>query len=226
MFFGDHVIAFHQQLSPNWKLPRGFELIYPFDNVETQEVFRKFYEQYFSDSNKRFFLFGINPGRFGAGVTGVPFTDPKILAETCKIPNSFHKRMELSSVFIYEAIEAMGRPEVFYQQFYITSICPLGFIKDGKNINYYDDDKLEKAVLKKIVSNIRRQVEFGARREVAFSIGQGKNYKFLQKLNKEYKFFEAIVPLPHPRWVLQYRRKRKQEYLDEYVTKLSSAIDI
>jgi hypothetical protein len=224
MTFGEQVIAFHDELNSDWKLPKGFELIYPFDNPETIRVFKLFFEKYFNDMHKRHFLFGINPGRFGAGVTGVPFTDPKLLAETCGIGNTFDKRMELSSVFIYEMIEAMGGPDSFYRDFYVTSICPLGFIKDGKNINYYDDSKLEKAVHKHILNNFRTQLAFGCNTDVAFCIGQGKNFKFLQILNVKYKFFEEVVPLPHPRWVLQYRRKRKQEYLDEYAQKLSDVL--
>ena len=224
MTFGEQVIDFHDQLSPDWKLPKGFELIYPFDNPETIRVFKVFFEKYFNDTNKRHFLFGINPGRFGAGVTGIPFTDPKFLAETCGVENSFNKRMELSSVFIYEMIEAMGGPDMFYRDFYITSICPLGFIKDGKNINYYDDVKLEKVVHKHILNNLRTQLSFGYHTGVAFSIGQGKNFKFLKSLNEKRKFFDKVIPLPHPRWVLQYRRKRKQEYLDEYVQKLSEVL--
>ena len=129
MTFGEQVIAFHNELNADWKLPNGFGLIYPFDNTETNRVFKLFFEKYFNDSNKRHFLFGINPGRFGAGVTGVPFTDPKLLAETCGIENTFDKRMELSSVFIYEMIQAMGGPDSFYRDFYVTSICPIGLYK-------------------------------------------------------------------------------------------------
>ena len=30
-------------------------------------------------------------------------------------------------------------------------------------------------------------------------------------------FFERILPLPHPRWVMQYRRKRKEEFVGQYL---------
>jgi hypothetical protein len=55
-------------------------------------------------------------------------------------------------------------------------------------------------------------------------MGQGKNYAFLNKLNQEHGFFEKIIPLPHPRWVMQYRLKRKKEFIREYVDKLSQAM--
>ena len=220
MSFGQQVIDFHLGLQPDWKLPKGIELIFPFDDPDTISAFNQFFVKYFSDDNPRTFLFGINPGRFGAGVTGIPFTDPKILEATCAIPNPFNKRNELSSIFIYEMIAAMGGPKSFYKDFYITSVSQLGFITNGKNINYYDDKKLEKAVRIRIIDNIQHQLTFGANRKTAFSIGQGQNLKFLKKLNDEHHFFEEIIPLPHPRWVMQYRLKSKEVYIDEYVTKL------
>ena len=224
MTFGAQVIDFHRELKPDWKIPAGIDLIYPFDQNETWTVFEKFYHTYFGDDNNRTFLFGINPGRFGAGVTGIPFTDPKILEEKLEIKNPFHKRNELSSVFVYEMIDQMGGPNSFYTNFYITSICPLGFIREGKNINYYDLREIESAVYDKIISNIEQQIKMGANLEVAYSMGQGKNFKFLQKINQEHQYFEKVVPLPHPRWVMQYRLKRKQEYLDEYISKLNSGL--
>ena len=50
---------------------------------------------------QRHLLLGINPGRFGGGVTGIPFTDPIRLQNVCGIENNFEKKQELSSVFIY-----------------------------------------------------------------------------------------------------------------------------
>ncbi len=223
MKFADQVITFHRKLKPNWKIPKEIGLIYPFGQEETWQVFEAFYNKYFRDSEQRTFLFGINPGRLGAGVTGVPFTDPKILEEQLDISNTFNKRHELSAIFVYDMIDAMGGPEAFYQKYYITSVCPLGFIGKGKNVNYYDQKDLQEAVEPHIVKNIKTQIKFGANQNVALSMGQGKNYKYLKKLNDKHKFFEKIVPLPHPRWVMQYRLKRKQEYIDEYITKLTDA---
>jgi len=226
MTFAAQVISFHRQLKPNWKIPKGIGLIYPFTHEETWEVFEAFYQKYFNDSNPRTFLFGINPGRLGAGVTGIPFTDPKILEEIIRIPNTFHKRNELSAIFVYDMINAMGGPQAFYTQYYITSVCPLGFIANGKNVNYYDDKKLQEAVEKHIIANINQQKEMGANAEVAFSMGQGKNFKYLKALNDKHGFFKQIVPLPHPRWVMQYRLKRKAEFIEEYVTKLTSSVTV
>lgn len=222
--FGQKVIDFHFNMDHEWKLPDGVELLYPFIDSKTQRVFSQFYDQYFSDSEKRHFIFGINPGRFGAGVTGIPFTDPKILQTSCGIENDFKQKNELSAIFVYDFINALGGIQAFYSKFYITSVCPLGFVKEGKNYNYYDDALLYKSVENHIIKSIENQKSFGSHPNVAFCMGKGKNFKFFQKLNNQHRFFDKIVPLPHPRWVMQYRLKSKEEHIDKYVSALSSVI--
>lgn len=221
--FGQQVIDYTESFRPDWKLPEGFSLLFPYGEKATMQAVTTFYSKFFNDHHKRTFLFGINPGRFGSGITGVSFTDPYFLEETCGIANDFDKKKELSSIFINDVVMAFGGPAAFYKKFYITATSHLGFLKDGKNINYYDDKKLQEAVLPHIIKNIETQIQFGANRKIAFSIGKGTNYKFLVKLNKEHQFFDDIQPLPHPRWVLQYRRKTKDLYVDEYLTKLTGA---
>ena len=133
MSFADKVLNFHKNLKPNWKLPPDFELLYPYDNPETWAAMTAYYQKFYSDNAPRTFLLGINPGRFGAGITGVPFTDPIRLQDLCGIENDFKKSRELSSVFVWDFIEALGGAEAFHSKFYISSVCPLGFVKDGKN---------------------------------------------------------------------------------------------
>ena len=165
-------------------------------------------------------MLGINPGRLGAGLTGVPFTDPVNLEKNCGIPNAFAKKPELSSDFIYRMIDDMGGPESFYRKFFITSVCPLGFIRKSVNMNYYDDKELLRMTEPFIIRNLKRQLEFGCRRETAFVIGEGKNLYFLERINGKYGFFDRLVPLPHPRFVMQYRRKDLKTYLKLYKERL------
>jgi Domain of unknown function (DUF4918) len=219
--FGQKVLDFHQQLSiPDIALPTGFEWLYPYDHPETKAVMSAFYTKYYTGEHKRHMLFGINPGRFGAGVTGVPFTDPVRLEVDCQISNSFDKKQELSAQFVWHFIRAYGGIEAFAQDFYINSVSPLGFIKDGININYYDDRLLIKAVEPFVVWNITTQMEMGVFDTSAICLGEGANFKFLHKLNEKHGFFREIVPLPHPRWVMQYRRKRMDEFVQRYVDAL------
>lgn len=216
------ILNYHFQLKTDVELPDRVEWLYPYDVEAVQQSMQAFFSKYFSDTKRRFMLVGINPGRFGAGITGLPFTDPIRMESACGLENNFKKRQELSSVFVYDVIDAMGGPAQFYRDFYITSICPLGFVKDGKNYNYYDSKELTAAVMPLILDNFKRHLEMGFSDQVAFSMGQGKNFKFLQQLNAKHGFFKEVHPLPHPRWVMQYRLKRKLEFVDQYVETLGA----
>ena len=94
---------------------------------------KQFYNRFYNDTNKRIYLIGINPGRFGGGTTGIAFTDPINLQVKCEIENKFAKKQELSSDFIYKLIDEFGGVENFFSKFYLTALYPLALIKDGKN---------------------------------------------------------------------------------------------
>ncbi len=220
MTFSKNIIAFLKDIELDIPLPQHVEVMNPFKNKSTFQICEKFYNKYYNDNNSRYLILGINPGRFGGGITGIPFTDPIRLQHVCGIENSFQKKQELSSVFVYEMIHAFGGEENFYESYYISSTSPLGFMKHNKNMNYYDDKQLQESIKEFVVDCIKRQIKFGLKTEVAYCFGEGKNYVYLEKLNKEEKFFDKIVPLPHPRFIMQYRLKRKQEYINIYLKQL------
>ncbi|MGH9201617.1 MAG: uracil-DNA glycosylase family protein, partial [Vicinamibacterales bacterium] len=196
--------------------------LYPYRDPAVMQVTSAFYRKFFDDSRQRVFLIGINPGRFGAGTTGVPFTDPMSL-ERIGIDNPFPKRRELSAVFIETLIEHLGGLNEFYKSFFITAASPIGFTKGGRNYNYYDDPKLLAAVRPFIVKSLRAQLSFGARRDVAIVLGTGRNFEFLSRLNAEHRFFDNLLVVEHPRFIMQYRRPRMADYLDKYQTLLRSS---
>ena len=138
------------------------------------------------------------------------------LEEKCGIKNPFDKKKELSTTYVYQAIETFGSVKEFYNHFFITSICPIGFMKDGKNFNYYDERSAQEALKPFIVETIEKQIKFGIHTHEVLCLGEGKNYKYLQKLNKEHEWFKKITPLAHPRYVLQYKRKQLDNYLATY----------
>ena len=222
MTFAKKTLAFYSQLTINEKLPDEVEIMNPFIQAKTMEACEAFYGKFYNDNKTRRIIFGINPGRFGAGVTGIPFTDPIQLERACNIPNDFDKKPELSSRFIYMLIENMGGVVPFYRHYFIGAVSPLGFVKNGKNFNYYDDRLLERSLKSFIIINIVRQVALGISTDKCFCLGNGKNFAYLQQLNAELKIFKEVVPLPHPRWVMQYRRKQLQQYLDEISRQLST----
>jgi hypothetical protein len=226
--FADKIIDFNLSLEFNGRLPEGIGIMNPFkENDQIIPLSSSFYRKYYNDFNKRHLILGINPGRFGAGVTGIPFTDTKRLREKCEIPYAGKETHEPSSVFIYEVIEAYGGPAKFYHDFYINSIFPLGFViiddlGKMKNYNYYDSKALTEAIYDFSVENIRKQIALGCETDVCFCFGTGKNEKFLRSLNQEYGFFKKIIALEHPRFVMQYQSKNKALYIEKYLAAFKS----
>jgi hypothetical protein len=224
--FADRIISFCNDLDFTGSLPEGISVMNPFRNdPEVSSAVSRFYRKYYNDNQPRYMIIGINPGRFGAGATGIPFTDTIRLEEICGINIKGIRTRETSSVFIYQMIDRYGGPDKFYRDFFISAVSPLGFTsrsKTGKevNYNYYDSKELTEAVFVFIVESLKKQMEFGIKNDVCFCLGTGKNYSFLSKLNDEFRFFGRIEPLEHPRFIMQYRAKKQQYYIDLYIEKL------
>jgi len=231
MTFADKVIQFNKQLDFKGDLPPGISIMNPFkENPQVNILMGQFYQKFYNDDNKRHIILGINPGRFGGGVTGIPFTDSKRLKSVCDINYDGKETHEPSSVFVYDVIEAFGGAAKFYKHFYINSICPLGFTATGQNgkeinYNYYDSKALTAAVYDFIIENIKKQIALGIDTATCFCFGTGQNEKFLRKLNEENGFFKKIVALEHPRFVMQYKSKSKQQYIDKYVAAFGEVIN-
>ncbi|HTI57599.1 uracil-DNA glycosylase family protein [Mucilaginibacter sp.] len=231
MTFAEKVIQFNARLQyTGLPLPQGIRIMNPFrESREAVRVSEEFYRKYYNDVNPRHLILGINPGRFGAGLTGVPFTDPKRLVSECHIPYEGRVTHEPSSVFVYEMISAFGGTEKFYGKFYINSLCPLGFTSIDekgreKNYNYYDSPALMAAVSDYIIENIRTQIGLGVKTDVVFCFGTGKNESYLRKLNDRYSFFGKVIALEHPRFIMQYRTRSKQTYIDKYLNAFLSVV--
>ncbi len=224
--FAERVIQFNSNLHLDLNLPDGIRVMNPFaENPEALKISSAFYRRFYSDNKVRRLILGINPGRFGAGVTGIPFTDTKRLAEKCGIAIEGINTHEPSSVFVYEVIEAYGGVKKFYSDFYINSPSPLGFVKISSkgrevNYNYYDSTELSRTVYPFMVDSIKAHIRMGINTDVAFCLGTGKNYKVLSRMNEEQRFFGKLAPLEHPRYIMQYKSRQKQYYIDKYLETL------
>ncbi len=223
--FADKVIDFNRNLKYSGKLPDGFQVMNPYlDNPETLDVMQQFYHKYYNDSNQRKFIIGINPSRNGAGVTGVPFTDTKRLESVCGIPMHSAHTHEISSVYMYDMIEAFGGPDEFYKQFYINSPFPLAIVRYSKsgqwlNANYYDDRELFEAVKEFMIDSLEKHISLGLDTSKVFVLGK-KNAEFIKRINQEAKLFDQIEVLEHPRFIQQYKSREKQLYIDKYLLAL------
>ena len=224
---GEKVVAFNKKLQYSGDLPEGFEVLNPFfDNPETLVVMTQFYKKYYSDHDQRKFIIGINPGRHGAGITGVPFTDTKRLESVCGIEMKSAHTHEISSVYVYDVICNFGGPEKFYKEFYINSPFPLAIIRKTirgmLNANYYDDLKLFEAVKPFMIQSLKDHISLGLDTSEVFILGK-KNAAFIERINKEQHFFDKMTVLEHPRYIQQYKSKEKQLYIDKYLIALNKA---
>jgi Domain of unknown function (DUF4918) len=224
MTWAEHLIQYYFQFNPPSSLPGNVESLHPQKQEKVREVVEAFYNKYYNDDGERLIMLGINPGRFGAGVTGVNFTAPRQLMDNCGIGHSFKNQSELSAEFIYEMINALGGPEKFYSKIFIGSVYPLGLTRDGKNINYYDDSELMNFLQPFIIqtlNNLLRNVKY---KPVCIAIGGEKNFKFLSRLNNSEKWFDSILSLPHPRFIMQYRRPYKLDFIQQYREVIENAL--
>jgi hypothetical protein len=226
MTFADKIIQFNGHLSYNHSLPMGFEVVNPFVlNPETLQISEAFYHKYYNDHQSRKLILGINPGRNGAGVTGIPFTDTKRLESECGIIMKSVYSHEVSSVFVYEMINAYGGPVQFYKHYFITSAFPLAIVqKNNKNewinANYYDDNQLYEYLKPFMITSLKTQIDFGLDVNEIYVLGK-KNAQFISKLNKEASLFDRLTILEHPRYIQQYKTKQKQIYIDKYLSRLA-----
>jgi hypothetical protein len=216
------IISFLTNLSPEFRLPDGVNIMNPFRDELSLTMAKKFYSKFYADTNKRIFIFGINPGRLGGGITGIPFTDPLKLETACGIPNNLAKKAELSADFIYKMIAAYGGVNQFYSRYFFTAVCPLGFTRNGKNMNYYDDRKLAEDAETFITDCIEQQIQSMETYDSCFCLGEGANFKYLSQLNQRREYFKSIIPLAHPRFIMQYRRKYLEQYIDKYLNDFKS----
>lgn len=221
------ILDFYASLSlDNKALPKDVEAMNPYfkPTPAVKQVIESFYAKYYSDQNKRGLILGINPGRFGAGITGIPFTDSYRLQEYCGIDFPEITR-ETSSHFVYDVIDAYGGAKTFYGDWFIGAVSPLGFIHKNEkgnwvNWNYYDQKDLEQILRPYIIDCLQKQSELCGFPEKAVVLGAGKNYKYLKDLNKSIKLFKTIVPLEHPRYIMQYKLREKQNYIEKFVQHL------
>jgi len=122
-------------------------------------------------------------------------------------------------------IRAAGGADAFYSRVYVHAICPLGFVKQRPNatainLNYYDDKALETAVTPFVENWLRTLVACGMRTDVVLCIGTGKNATYFTKLNERLGLFDRIIALEHPRYVMQYKARSMEVYVEKYLEAL------
>lgn len=224
--FSEKVLQFDNDLSKiKIELPEGFKIINPFNGsnkTQISEITKKFYNMYYNDNNSRRLIIGSSPARRGTAVTGIPYEDAEHLQNTTGIYIDDFYINKSSSNFLYDVIEKYGGSEKFYSKFYMNFVCPLGIVRINSkgnevNCNYYESKKVQKLLYPFMLESIKKQIDFGLDTSVAYCIGSGENYAFLTKLNEECHLFQKIIPLEHPRFIMQYNSRRKDEFIKKYL---------
>ncbi len=218
----DQIYRFYTRLALPDLSALGVHWLKPLAEPAVRSVFRSFLDKYYPDELQRIPILGINPGRFGAGVTAINFTAPKQLQQDCGIPHAWGNQSELSAEFIYQVIHAYGGPAAFYKQCWLGSVCPLGLIAEGKNLNYYDRPDILPKLRPHLLKAIDQQMQW-CRGTTCICIGGEKNFKTLSSLNEQGQWFKQILPLPHPRFIMQYRRKQIPAFIDQYLAAFEQA---
>ncbi|MBK9147796.1 MAG: DUF4918 family protein [Flavobacteriales bacterium] len=210
------------------RLPEGVRLLNPLvgeHGTEVQRLVTTFHRSFFDDNNPRTLLLGINPGRFGAGLTGIAFTDPNDAREVLGIPHALPpSRPETSSRFFKQLVASAGGPERFYRHAYVHSVFPFGFTAAGRNgkavnLNYYDRIDLRENIRPVAAEWLQGLIAAGCRSDLALCLGKGENFRFLRDLG----LFKRITPLDHPRFIMQYKAKSVERYVASYLDALQDA---
>ena len=230
--FADYAIRFNKALGRlpeklKIVLPQGYQFANPFAQGQALTISTDFYKRFYQDKGKRRILLGINPGRHGAGLTGVPFADSKRL-EYMGIDTRGIESYETSAEFVYKVVEAFGGAEAFYKHFYINSPLPLGLLhlnlkNNWVNANYYDSKALTRSVEPLINHAMKHYRQMPLDFSVAYCLGVSENYQYVRKWNETHRLFGKIVALAHPRYVMQYKRRKVGRYIEFYLQQLNEA---
>lgn len=205
-----------------------YKIINPYNDCNKEQIkviTTKFYTRFYNDKKKRRLILGSNPARRASAVTGVPFEDAiHLQKETGIFIDNFYVNKS-SSNFLYDVIDEYGGCEKFYNDFYMNFVFPLGISKINSkgnevNYNYYDVKQYEERFEEYIIKSIKEILQFNIDTSICYCIGSGKNYEYLVKLNRKYNFFKEIIPLEHPRFIMQYNSKNKDLYLKKYLEAL------
>jgi len=72
--FAEKATRYFSNLNLPERLPKEISILNPYSKKEVNNAVQRFFIKFFDDNENRVFVFGINPGRFGGGLTGISFT--------------------------------------------------------------------------------------------------------------------------------------------------------
>lgn len=188
------------------------DMCIPSDFVNNREGIDAFCQLFYSDAVPRVMICGTNPGRFGAGMTGIPFLDYMSLSQI--IPGIDRQDSEKSASFFFQVVRRFG-VDLFFRTFYVSNFSSVGYLKDGKNLNYYD---LPPAALAIVERNFLSEVEAINPTHV-ISLGEAVQRSVKKLLPAS---VDCSLRLPHPSWVTTYRVNDMGRWVARYLEVLET----
>jgi hypothetical protein len=195
--------AFQKLLAPE-KIEVLSEFLDNWNRIE------EFYTRYYGDRFPSTVLCGLNPGRLGAGKTGVPFLDFASLSKL--LPGISRRDTERSAQFFIQVVEHFGA-EDFFRSFYVTNVSWVGYKRVSKNLNYPD---LPSAALKFVQEAFRWEMgEVKPKRVISLSAAVQATVAGLFAGTR----IDTSLQLPHPNYCA-FPTKISQ-CRDDYIAALS-----
>lgn len=190
------------------------EICIPSDFIFNKDGINAFWEKYYRNAVPRIMICGINPGRYGAGKTGIPFLDFMSLFRL--IPGIERRDSEKSAGFFFEVVSDFGA-ESFFKTFYVTNFSSVGYLRNGKNFNYHD---LPQAALEIVENNFLKEIDVVAPTHVV-SLGEAVHNSVRKLLPAS---IDCSLRLPHPSWIATYRANDMNRWVLEYRDALSGFV--
>ncbi|RLQ93620.1 uracil-DNA glycosylase family protein [Falsibacillus albus] len=179
------------------------------------KLVKKYYKHVYSNQSERVVLCGINPGRNGAGKTGIPFLDFDSVSQI--ISDLDRNDKESSAQFIKSIINEIGT-ESYYSSIYMTNISWFGFTKEEKNLNYYD---LPESLSDRFTDSFIEEMKILKPRTIVPLSREVE--KTLKKMREDGRLqFPVADRLPHPYYCSI--GKNAVKYKEIYVNRLTDLI--
>ena len=185
--------------------------------IQNIDLVRTYYQTFYETGSDRIVLCGINPGKLGAGKTGIPFLDFQSVSQLfsdIQLSDS-----ERSAQFIWSVMNEIGIDD-FYDHVYMTNISWFGFTKNGNNLNYYD---LPGSLSETFTSSFITEMEI-VKPSVIIPLSEKVEQTLKQMVNKGDLRYPIAERLAHPYFCSI--GKNEPKYKQIYLEKISSFINV
>jgi single-strand selective monofunctional uracil DNA glycosylase len=172
------------------------------------------YNTRFGAGPKEVLLWGMNPGPFGMGQTGVPFGEVSMVRDWMKLkgevepPKNMHPkrpiegfactRSEVSGKRLWGAVAKLHpKPETFFKRAFVLNYCPLLFLGEtGSNVTPDKLSKEERAAIERACDPFVRDTVAYFKPKVVIGVGQYAEKRLRAVCGDSVKI--ACIPHPSP----------------------------